>query len=48
MALGRDLRKRIEADRTLGVADVEVADRVGAFGRDGSPLPPRPGRRAGR
>ena len=34
VALGRNLRQRIEPDRTLGVAGVEVADRVGALGRD--------------
>ena len=34
MALGRDVRERIEADRHVRVGGVEIADRVGALGRD--------------
>ena len=34
MALGRNVRKRIEADGTIGIAGVKVADTVGAFRRD--------------
>ena len=34
VALGRDVRQRIEADRPLGIGGVEIADLMGAFGRD--------------
>ena len=34
MALGRNLRQRIEPDRTLGIAGVEITDRMGAVGGD--------------
>jgi hypothetical protein len=34
MALGRNIRKRIEADRQLGVGCIEIANRMGAIGRD--------------
>jgi hypothetical protein len=32
MALGRDVRKRIEAHRPLGVSGIKIADRMGAIG----------------
>lgn len=34
MALGRNIRQRIKANRSFGVGRVEVANRVGAGGRD--------------
>ena len=34
MALGRNIRQRIEPDRPLGIGGVEIADLMGALGRD--------------
>jgi len=34
VALGRNMRQRIKTDGTLGIAGVEIADGVGALGRD--------------